>query len=210
VEWLSDGTRYPSVEKQPLSIDELKVWAYWAQHRPRSMGRLSLHWPGGFSAWLRQHYAEAEHVAAQMMLDDPTLTTDIARQLALFVWHRPKRLSDFVFVNAGLPDVRRRPTHMEISTAHLLAAFNLWPKDSNRNAPLIVDVVADQCSRAVVHAVDRVTVVHDVVGLAPGRGRHPLVPEVLPERPHLFLKLRWLVKASIVSTNAFVRVVERQ
>ena len=52
-------------------------------------------------------------------------------------------------------------------------------------------------------AVDRVTVMDDVVRLATGDFRYPLIPENLPPGPHLPLEIRWHILAASVDAHGF-------
>jgi len=69
------------------------------------------------------------------------------------------------------------------------------------DADLVLEVGADEGVGAVVHAVDRVAIEHDSVGLALGHARHPVVPEREPVRPHLALEGRGAIRATLVEPD---------
>ena len=71
---LDDGTPYPSVEQEPLGLEEMRALAWWYAHRPRSVRRLTLQGRGVLTNEIRRLYYDACRATAIMMADQPSLT----------------------------------------------------------------------------------------------------------------------------------------
>lgn len=118
--------------------------------------------------------------------------------LTMLVGHGAEHLCQLLLKHAALAAVRLGPPKMEVPPmACVYDGFKNGEPDTN----LVLQVVADLSHAVVMNAVHRVTVAHYRERFTLGRLGNPLLPELLPKRPHLELQRRRFVHAPVVELD---------